>query len=103
MDTTPKSHQCVTPEMMLLTKVQIHYLHLDYIYYIRMVCALLPGMYVAIRVSANEHEGTVVTAGSAEGGKVRAPSTDPAGRKTCRSDTRGTGRIPAVPGSVRKG
>jgi hypothetical protein len=36
-----KSHQWIIPEMMLLTKVQIHYLHLNYIYYIRLVCALL--------------------------------------------------------------
>jgi hypothetical protein len=36
-----KLHQWITPEMMLLTKVQIHYLHLNYIYYIRLVCALL--------------------------------------------------------------
>jgi hypothetical protein len=36
-----KSCQWITPETMLLTKVQIHYLHLNYIYYIRLVCALL--------------------------------------------------------------
>jgi hypothetical protein len=36
-----KSCQWITPEMMLLTRVQIHYLHLNYIYYIRLVCALL--------------------------------------------------------------
>jgi hypothetical protein len=36
-----KSRQWITLEMMLLTKVQIHYLHLNYIYYIRLVCALL--------------------------------------------------------------
>ena len=77
---------------MLLTKMQIHYLHLDYMYYIRVVCALLPSMYVAIMLSANGYEGTIITAGSAEGGKVRVPSADPTGWKTCRSGHREAGR-----------
>ena len=68
---------------MLLTKVQIHYLHLNYIYYIRMVCALLSSMYIVIRLSANEYEGTVIMAGSTEGGKVQVPSADPMGQETC--------------------
>ena len=40
----------LTPETLLMIKVQIHYLHLSYLYYMYMVCAHYVCMYVCMYV-----------------------------------------------------